>query len=76
MVFGNSSVIQNVIHGGLLNATIYSAAGAALPFCITGLKGEEAVVSDATSPTYLGTYTSGGSVVAPVMCNGTAWVTY
>jgi hypothetical protein len=34
------------------------------------------VVSDATSPTYLGTYTSGGSTVASVLCNGGNWVTH
>ncbi|HEX5426673.1 MAG TPA: right-handed parallel beta-helix repeat-containing protein [Candidatus Acidoferrales bacterium] len=55
---------------------IYSAAGTALPSCAAGNKGQEAVVSDATSPTYLGAYTSGGAVVTPVMCNGSGWVTY
>lgn len=59
-----------------LPRVIYSAAGTALPTCATALKGQEAVVSDATSPTYLGTYTSGGAVASPVMCNGTIWVTY
>jgi hypothetical protein len=54
----------------------YSAAGTALPSCNSGLEGTEAYVTDATSPTYLGTYTSGGSVVAPVFCNGAAWVTH
>jgi hypothetical protein len=56
--------------------TIYSAAGTALPSCVSGLKGRETVVSDATTPTFLGTYSSGGAVVSPVMCNGTNWVTY
>lgn len=60
----------------ILAATIYSAAGTSLPSCVTGIKGERAVVSDATSPTFLAAYTSGGTVVAPVICNGTAWVTY
>ncbi len=55
---------------------IYSAAGTALPTCNGGANTAEAVVSDATSPTFLGTYSSGGAVVAPVICNGTNWVTY
>jgi hypothetical protein len=56
---------------------VYSAAGTALPSCVTGLKGTTAVVSDATGapPVYLATYTSGGSTVTHVLCNGTAWVT-
>ena len=61
---------------GFLPKTIYSAAGTALPTCNTAAKGQETVVSDATTPTYLSTYASGGAVVAPVMCNGTNWVTY
>lgn len=61
---------------GLLPTTIYSAAGTALPSCVSGLKGMTAWVSDATSPTYRGTYTSGGSVFAPVMCNGSTWETH
>lgn len=53
----------------------YSAAGTPLPTCNATLSGSRASVTDATSPTYLGTYTSGGAVHAPVFCNGTAWVT-
>ena len=56
--------------------TLYSAAGTPLPTCDTGAKGTTAIVSDATLPTYLGTYASGGTVQSPVMCNGTNWVTY
>ncbi len=41
----------------------------------TGMaRGTQAVVSDATSPTYLGALTGGGAVVAPVMYTGTEWV--
>lgn len=35
--------------------------------------GDRAVVTDATAPTYLGTPVGGGSIVAPVWYNGTAW---
>jgi hypothetical protein len=55
---------------------IYSAAGTAVPTCTTALKGLQLTVSDATTPTYLGTYTSGGAVVAPVVCTGSAWQTH
>jgi hypothetical protein len=61
---------------GMPPPTLYSAAGTAIPACTATLKGALVVVSDATSPTYLGTYASGGAVAAPVMCNGTNWVTY
>lgn len=57
-------------------SVIYSAAGTALPTCNTAAKGIEAVVSDATGPTFLATYTSGGAVFSPVVCNGSNWVTY
>lgn len=57
--------------------TVYSAAGTALPTCdATHSVNAIALVSDATTPTYLGAYTSGGAVKAPVLCNGTGWVTY
>ena len=60
-----------------IQATIlYEASGTTLPSCTTSLKGDRRVVSDATSPTFLGTYASGGSVVVPVECNGSNWVTY
>jgi hypothetical protein len=60
--------------------TLYSAAGTALPTCNSGAQGERAVVSDAASPTYMGTYTSGANVTAEVICsyNGTtySWLTH
>jgi hypothetical protein len=64
------------IAAAALPSVLYSAAGPALPGCSAAIKGQSAVVSDATSPAYLGTYTSGGTVATPVMCNGTNWVTY
>ena len=39
-----------------------------------GAQGMKAIVSDATSPTFLGALTGGGTVVCPVFYNGTAWV--
>lgn len=79
MMFGNSTVTQNVFHGITTPLTIYSAAGTALPTCTTALKGSTATVSDATAPTYMGAYTSGGGITTAVICsfNGTtsSWLT-
>lgn len=47
-----------------------------LPSCVAGLKSARTNVSDATAPTYLGTLIGSGTVFAPVVCNGTAWVSY
>ena len=44
---------------------------ATLPVGIIGLR---AYVTDAVSPTFLGTLTGGGSITTPVFYNGTAWV--
>lgn len=41
-----------------------------------GVLGMRAFVTDAVSPTYLGTLTGGGTVVVPVFFNGTAWVSH
>ena len=65
---------------GIIPNTIYSAAGTALPICASGIKGERAVVSDATIPTYMGAYASGGAITAEVICsyNGStySWLTH
>lgn len=42
----------------------------------TGSQGDIAYVTDATSPTYLGTLTGGGSTVCPVFFDGTNWVAH
>ena len=39
-----------------------------------GAAGMKAIVTDATSPTFLGALTGGGTVVTPVFYNGSAWV--
>jgi hypothetical protein len=40
----------------------------------SGVLGDQAIVTDATTPTYLGALTGGGAVVTPVWNNGTIWV--
>ena len=75
---GNASGIVNA--AALLPGILYSSAGTALPTCGSTIKGQSAVVSDATSPTYMVAYTSGGAITAAVICsyNGTtyAWLTH
>jgi hypothetical protein len=60
--------------------TFYSAAGTAVPGCNLGNKGLDLTVTDATSPTYMGAYTSGGAITAKAICsyNGSsyAWLTH
>lgn len=82
-VTGTTGTAQNSL------ATIgsFSAAGggiklpaavvvSALPTCAAGIAGTMRAVSDATTPTYLGALTGGGAVYAPVVCNGSAWVSF
>ncbi len=59
----------------LTPSIIYSAAGTPLPTCDAKIKGQQAVVSDATSPTYMTAYRSGGAVTAAVICanNGSSY---
>lgn len=46
-----------------------------LPSCTSALQGLTAYVTNAqTSPTYLGSVSTTGAVVAPVFCNGSGWV--
>jgi hypothetical protein len=49
---------------------------ATLPTCSSTNKGEQGWVSDASSPTFLGTLTGGSTTATPVFCNGSAWVAY
>lgn len=56
---------------------LYSAAGTALPAAASVPAGTEATVSDATLPTYMGAYVSGGAVVCKVISDGaTNWFTH
>jgi hypothetical protein len=47
-----------------------------LPTCNSSAKGLSAAVTDASSPTFLGTLTGGGSTFAPAVCNGSNWIAY
>jgi hypothetical protein len=75
-IFLNSGADGFIISASLIYPQlIYSAAGTPLPAARSGLAGARAVVSDATAPTWMGTYASGGTVTCPVFCNGTTWLT-
>jgi len=54
--------------------TVYTVA--TLPTCNSAAKGTWYSVSDASSPTFLGTLTGGSSTFTPVICNGSAWVAF
>jgi hypothetical protein len=75
----SGSTLGVIEAAAFLPGILYSAAGTPVPTCASGIKGLTAVVGDATSPTYMGTYTSGGGVTVPVVCsyNGSAyaWLT-
>ena len=71
---GTDVVYQGV---SVIGASAVSGAGytvSTLPAASSALKGARAFVTDATSPTFLGALTGGGSVVCPVFCNGSASV--
>jgi hypothetical protein len=62
------------------SALLYNAAANPLPTCNAAANGQQFTVSDATSPTFMGVYASGGGVTASVLCSysGSAysWVTH
>jgi hypothetical protein len=65
----NTGTVQVMLTG------TYNAATAAFPACNVAHIFFRGTVTDATAPTYLGTYTSGGAVTTDVLCNGTVLVT-
>jgi hypothetical protein len=71
---------QCILNCAVRPPQLYSAAGTALPTCNSSSNGVQLEVSDATSPTYMGAYTSGGAITAAVICsyNGSAysWLTH
>lgn len=68
--FGSAVVAGTTVQ----TQTKYSAAGTPLPTCNSAAEGTNASVSDATTPTFHGTYASGGAVHERVYCNGTNWL--
>lgn len=60
--------------------SLYAASGNPLPTCASRIRGEDLSVGDATAPTYMGAYASGGQITTRVICsfNGTtySWLTH
>jgi len=69
-----AGLASGVIIPGVIKTTPVNVSN--LPACNSGSAGWYASVSDATAPTYLGVVVGGGSVKAPVFCNGANWVTH
>lgn len=82
-VCAGSMSIQNgasvLITGGTISGITLSTATyttSTIPTCNTAAKGQIVTVTDATSPTYNGTYSGSGAVIVPVQCDGTNWKTH
>ncbi|WP_267378095.1 MULTISPECIES: hypothetical protein [unclassified Sphingomonas] len=75
---GSASARLSSIYAATVLGTTVQTTGAstvsALVTCNTAARGTRSVVTDATAPTFLSPLMGGGSVVAPVFCNGSAWV--
>jgi hypothetical protein len=72
--FGHIAVCTGV--GKPVATTPITTKGYTVATLPTGVQGDVAFVTDATSPTFLGSLTGGGAVVTPVFYNGTSWVSY
>ena len=86
----SAGVVQpfGISSGGLLNSGGSTAGGVgfasamvpmkttvgALPACSSTSKGWKYTVTDASSPTYLGTLTGSSTTTVGALCNGTNWV--
>jgi hypothetical protein len=60
--------------GKVLITREYLRRGYTVATLPTGVVGDRAYVTDATTPTYNGTLTGGGAITVPVFYNGTIWV--
>lgn len=65
-----------VFTGSVKSSTVIKLKNYTVSTLPTGVEGDTAYVTDATTPTYLGTLTGGGSIKCPVFYNGTAWVSH
>ena len=70
---GDQTVTEAKLDPTLL-AEIKDTTGYTVATLPVGVRGNRTYVIDATSPTFLGALTGGGTVVCPVFYNGTAWV--
>jgi hypothetical protein len=73
----NTGATALMLKGGTQNAvfsSLFVSAGYTVSTLPAGTTGARAHVTDATSPTFLGTLTGSGSTVCPVFYNGSAWL--
>jgi hypothetical protein len=71
--YWTGSLCSNIEFPGTLSTQGYPIAS--LPTCNSAIQGARAHVTNGqTSPSFLGAVSTLGSVVAPVFCNGSAWV--
>jgi hypothetical protein len=78
---GNSHIDDGITTAGVITSIepiaapyylpqiIYAASGTPLPAAGAPLLGATAIVGDATAPTYMAAYTSGGSITCQVICS-------
>lgn len=70
---GSLAPLASPAFTGTVGLPQYAISG--LPTCNSGLEGATAYVTNGqSSPSFLGTVSSTGSVIAPVFCNGSGWV--
>lgn len=74
--FTTSSSIQGSTVYGTNGIVLPVTTVAGLPGCGAGTRGYLYAVTDASSPTYNGSVTGGGSTTIPVFCNGTSWTAH
>jgi hypothetical protein len=72
-VQGNISTGGSIFSNSIIGTGFFTIG--TLPTCNGGIEGFRAFVTNGqTTPTFLGTVSTTGAVVAPVFCNGSGWV--
>lgn len=78
--FRSAAIAYHVAPDGSFNLDnllkLKSYTVASLPACVAASRDSLLVVTDATSPTYRGALTGGGTVRTPVYCDGTSWTAH
>lgn len=72
-VIGNTNTTLTQVYG-TLNTSGYTVATLPSTAATGMITGARTYVTDATTPTFLGTFVGGGAIKCPAFYNGTAWV--
>ena len=83
VISDNAAITAGTINGTTIGATTAASVkgttlgttGYTVATLPAGVVGQRAYVTDALTPTFLGTAVGGGAVVCPVFRNATTWVT-